>query len=101
MSTISGVLQPFGLSLVTDGIKKLKAVPDMARALQAKGTQLAHAVAEHVLVCYRSRDAAFPLDVVTSGPVEETVEAAGADASLQEAAKAVASRFHQHDGGEE
>jgi hypothetical protein len=48
-------------------------------------------VAEHVLMCFRSRDPAISLEPVVQGPAEEPAEAATAD--VEDAARAVADRF--------
>jgi chromosome segregation ATPase len=118
VSTISSVLQPFGLSFVrsklaartvnemlpelTAAVEKLVPLPEVvSEALETEGAELACAVAEHVLRCYRSRKPDFPLEPALSGPVEETAEEVGTDAGLQDAAKAVASRFERIPMGHE
>jgi hypothetical protein len=59
--------------------------------IEEEGRALAQAVAEHVLMCFRSRDPAISLEPVVQGPTEEP---AGAAASgVEDAARAVADRF--------
>jgi hypothetical protein len=48
-------------------------------------------VAEHVLMCFRNRDAAISLEPVVQGPAEEPAGAAAA--GVEDAARAVANRF--------
>jgi hypothetical protein len=48
-------------------------------------------VAEHVLMCFRSRDPAISLEPVVRGPTEEPTGAAAA--SVEDDARAVADRF--------
>jgi hypothetical protein len=52
---------------------------------------MAQAVAEHVLMCFHSRDPAISLEPVVQGPAEEPVEAT--TAGVEDAARAVADRF--------
>jgi hypothetical protein len=86
---------------LADFFKKLKALPDVvADELEGDGSQLAHVITEHMLVCFKSWDPACSLEVAISGSVEESLEAAGADVSLQEVAKAVAACFHHNTGQE-
>jgi hypothetical protein len=76
IESISTVLESFRLSLIQydttaetvnellpnlidDAIKKLRALPDVvSEELEEEGTQLAHAITEHILVCFRSKDLA-------------------------------------------
>jgi hypothetical protein len=48
-------------------------------------------VAEHVLMCFRSRDPNISLEPMVQGPAEEPAEAAVA--GVEDAARAVADRF--------
>jgi hypothetical protein len=59
--------------------------------LEAEGRTLAQAVAEHMLVCFRSRDPSISLEPVVQGPTEEPVEAARV--SVEDATRVVAERF--------
>jgi GAF domain-containing protein len=59
--------------------------------IEEEGRALAQAVAEHVLMCFCSRDPNISLEPVVQGPVEEPAEAAAAD--VEDAARAVADRF--------
>jgi biotin synthase-related radical SAM superfamily protein len=76
IDTISTVLQSIRLNPVrsdttaetvneilpelTDAIKKLRVVLDVVvEELEVNSNQLAHVIAEHVLMCYRSRDPTF------------------------------------------
>jgi hypothetical protein len=102
------VLASFGFSPVRTGGKAPEggaAVPllDSATAkisqledaigsrIEEEGRALAQAVAEHVLMCFRSRDPAISLEPVVQGPTEEPAEAAAA--GVEDAARAVADRF--------
>jgi hypothetical protein len=59
--------------------------------IEEEGHALAQAVAEHVLMCFRSRDPAISLEPVVQGSVEEPAEAT--TAGIEDAARAVADRF--------
>jgi hypothetical protein len=48
-------------------------------------------VAEHVLMCFRSRDPNISLEPVVQGPAEEPMETAAV--GVEDAARAVADRF--------
>jgi hypothetical protein len=48
-------------------------------------------VAEHVLMCFRSRDPNISLEPVVQGPAEEPAEVS--TAGVEDAARAVAERF--------
>jgi hypothetical protein len=59
--------------------------------IEEEGRALAQAVAEHVLMCFRSHDPAISLEPVVQGPAEEP---AGASAvGVEDAVRAVADRF--------
>jgi hypothetical protein len=58
---------------------------------EEEGRALAQAVAEHVLMCFRSRDPAISLEPVVQGLVEEPAEAAAA--GVEDAARSIADRF--------
>ena len=56
--------------------RRLKALPWAVQELASReGRGLAHAVAEHVLACYRSRDPNFSLEPAREGVVEAEEEA--------------------------
>jgi hypothetical protein len=59
--------------------------------IEEEGHALAQAVAEHVLMCFRSRDPAISLEPVVQGPAEEPAGAAAA--GVEDAACAIADRF--------
>jgi hypothetical protein len=59
--------------------------------IEEEGRALAQAVAEHVLICFRSRDPAISLEHVVQGSAEEPAEATAA--GVEDAARAVADRF--------
>jgi DNA repair exonuclease SbcCD ATPase subunit len=59
--------------------------------IKEEGRALAQAVAEHVLMCSRSRDPAISLEPVVQGPAEEPAEATAA--GVEDTARAVADRF--------
>jgi hypothetical protein len=59
--------------------------------IEEEGRTLAQAVAEHVLMCFRSCDPAISLEPVVQGPTEEPAEAAAA--GVEDAARAITDRF--------
>jgi hypothetical protein len=59
--------------------------------IEEEGCALAHAVAEHVLMCFRSRDPNISLEPVVQGPAEGPAGAAAA--GVEDAARTVADRF--------
>jgi hypothetical protein len=59
--------------------------------IEEEGHALAQAVAEHVLLCFRSRNPNISLELVVQGPTEEPAEAAAAD--VEDVAHAVADHF--------
>jgi hypothetical protein len=59
--------------------------------IEEEGRALAQAVAEHVLICFRSRDPVISLEPVVRGPVEEPVGATAA--GVEDAVCTVADRF--------
>jgi hypothetical protein len=102
------VLASFGFSPVrTDGVAPEDGVTvpllDSAAAkishledavgsrIEEEGRALAQAVAEHVLMCFHSRDPAISLEPVVRGPVEEPAGAAAT--GVEDAARVVADRF--------
>jgi hypothetical protein len=74
--------------------ERLETLPWAVQELAAReGRGLAHAVAEHVLACYRSRDPNFPLEPAREGVVEAEEEAARA--AVSSTASAVAAGFRR------
>jgi hypothetical protein len=59
--------------------------------LEEEGHALARAVADHVLMCFRSRDPSISLEPTVQGPVEGSTEAVRD--GVEDAARAVAERF--------
>jgi hypothetical protein len=59
--------------------------------IEEEGRALAQAVAEHVLMCFHSRDPNISLELMVQGPAEEPAEAAAA--GVEDVACAVADRF--------
>jgi hypothetical protein len=58
---------------------------------EEEGRALAQAVAEHVLMCFRSCDPAISLEPVVQGPAEEPAEAAAT--GVEDTARSIADRF--------
>jgi hypothetical protein len=61
--------------------------------LEEEGRALAQALADHVLMCFRSRDPGISLEPVVQGPVEGSAEAARD--GIEDAVRAVAERFER------
>jgi hypothetical protein len=61
--------------------------------LEEEGRALAQAVADHVLMCFRSRDPSISLESVVQGSIEGYAEAARDD--VEDAAHTVAERFER------
>jgi hypothetical protein len=61
--------------------------------LEDEGRALAHAVANHVLMCFWSRNPSISLEPVVRGPIEGSAEAARD--GIDEAARAVAEWFER------
>jgi hypothetical protein len=61
--------------------------------LEEEGRALAQAVADHVLMCFRSHDPRISLEPVVQGPVEGSAEATRD--GVEEAACAVVERFER------
>jgi hypothetical protein len=59
--------------------------------IEEEGRALAQAVAEHVLMCFRSRDPNISLEPVVQGTAEEPAEAIAV--GVEDAARAIADRF--------
>jgi hypothetical protein len=69
-------------------VKMLKLGEVVCYQLEAEGRVLAEKVAEHMLMCFQSRDPVVSLDPVILRPVARTEDAA--NSGVQEAAKVVA-----------
>jgi hypothetical protein len=59
--------------------------------LEEEGRALAQAVADHVLMCFRSRDPSISLEPVVQGPIEGSEEAARD--GVEDATRTVEERF--------
>jgi hypothetical protein len=59
--------------------------------LEEEGRALAQAVADHMLMCFRSRDPIISLELVMQGPIEGSAEAARD--GVEHVARAVAKWF--------
>jgi hypothetical protein len=97
---VDAVLASFGFSPVRTGgaapeggaAAKISQLEDaVGSCVEEEGRALAQAVAEHVLMCFRSRDPAISFEPVVQGPAEEPAGAAAA--GVEDAACAVADRF--------
>jgi hypothetical protein len=66
--------------------------------LETEGREVARAMVEYVLTCFRSHDPTIPLTPVLVGPVPETV--AAAREGVQEAVEIVAARFECFTGSD-
>jgi hypothetical protein len=83
-----GVMVPL---LDSAGTKISQLEDAVGSRIEEEGRALAQAVAEHVLMCFRSRDPNISLEPVLQGPAEEPAEAAAA--GVEDAARAVADHF--------
>jgi hypothetical protein len=72
---------------------KMSRLEEVVSGILEEGRALAKAVAEHVLLCFRSRDPQVSLEPVAQGPDTETEEAARV--GVQDATKLVAARFER------
>jgi hypothetical protein len=75
------------------GAKMLKLEEVVGGQLEAEGCAMVETVAEHVLICFWSRDLRFSLETVAQGPVVETEE--GARAGIQDTTKIIAAWFER------
>jgi hypothetical protein len=107
LGQVDVVLASFGFSPVrTDGAApeggvavplldsagaKISQLEDAVGSRIEEGRALAQAVAEHVLMCFCSRDPDISLEPVVQGLTEEPAEAAAT--GVEDAARAVADRF--------
>jgi hypothetical protein len=82
------------LSLLDSASIKMPELEDViGTRLEAEGRILAEAVAEHMLMCFRSQDPQVSLEPVVQGPTEEVQEAA--QDGVWETVKLVAERFER------
>jgi hypothetical protein len=65
----------------------------IASRLEEEGRALAHAVADHVLMCFWSRDPSISLEPAVQGPIEGFAEATRD--GVEDAARAIAERFER------
>jgi hypothetical protein len=80
------------VSLLDSAAAKISQLEDaVGSRIEEEGHALAQAVAEHVLMCFHSRDPAISLEPMVQGPAEEPVGAAAA--GVEDAACTVADRF--------
>jgi hypothetical protein len=80
------------VSLLDSAAVKISQLEDaVGSRIEDEGRALAQAVAEHVLMCFRSRDPAISLEPVVQGPTEEPAGAAAT--GVEDAARVVADRF--------
>jgi hypothetical protein len=83
-----GVVVPL---LDSAGVKISQLEDVVGSRIEEEGRALAQAVAEHVLMCFHSRDPAISLEPVVQGLTEEPAEAAAA--GVEDATRAIADRF--------
>ncbi|KAJ1253473.1 hypothetical protein BS78_K251800 [Paspalum vaginatum] len=88
------------LPVLDSAVEQLRRLDStLGERLETEGRELCRAVAEHLLVCFRSHDPAISVDPVFAGPVEEA-EAAARE-SVQEVVEVVAARFQRAPADEE
>jgi hypothetical protein len=86
----AGVVLPL-LDLAGTKISQLEEA--IGSHLEEEGRALAQAVADHVFMCFRSRDPSISLEPVVQGPIEGFAEAA--KDGVEDAAHVVAERFER------
>jgi hypothetical protein len=86
----AGVVLPL---LDSAGRKVPQLVEAIGSRLEEEGRTLAQAVADHVLMCFRSRDHSISLEPAVQGPIEGSAEAARD--GIEDAACSVAERFER------
>jgi hypothetical protein len=86
----AGVVLPL---LDSAGRKISQLVEAVGRRLEEEGRTLAQAMADHVLMCFRSRDPSISLEPVVQGPVEASAEVARDN--VEDAACAVAEQLER------
>jgi hypothetical protein len=75
------------------GVKMSEMEDVLSSRLEVEGCILVEAVAEHVLMCFRSQDPQVSLESVVQGPTEEVLEAV--QVGVWETVKLVAERFER------
>jgi hypothetical protein len=83
-----GVMVPL---LDSSGAKISQLEDAVGSHIEEEGRTLAQAVAEHVLMCFRSRDPNISLEPMVQGPTEEPAETVAT--GVEDAARAIADRF--------
>jgi hypothetical protein len=85
------------LSLLDSARVKMSQVEELiGDRLEEEGRVLAEVVAEHVLMCFQSREPHVSLEPVVQGPTEETGDVALA--GVHDIMRLVATQFeHQHE----
>jgi hypothetical protein len=82
------------LPLLDSVVRKISQLEEAVGShLKEEGYAVAQAVADHVLMCFRSHDPSISLEPVVQGPVEGSAEAARDD--VEDAPRAVAERFER------
>jgi hypothetical protein len=82
------------LPLLNSAGKKISQLEEaVSSRLEEEGRARAQTVADHVLMCFRSRDPSISMEPVVQGPVEGSVEVARDD--VVDAASAVAEWFER------
>jgi hypothetical protein len=90
-----GVVLPV-LDSTAERLQRLEST--VVERLETKGQEVAQAMVEYVLTCFRSHDPTIPLTPVLVGPVPETM--ATAREGVQEAVEIVAARFECFTGSD-
>jgi hypothetical protein len=90
MTPEAGVILPL-LDSTGRKISQLEEV--VGSCLEEEGRALAQAMADHVMMCFRSRDPSISLEPEVQGPVEGSAEAARD--GVEDAARAVIERFER------
>jgi hypothetical protein len=80
------------LSLLDSAGRKISQLEEVIGSrLEEEGCTLAQAVADHVLMCFRSRDPSISLEPAVQGPIKGFAEAARDD--VEDVACVIAERF--------
>jgi hypothetical protein len=86
----AGVVLPL---LDSTGRKISQLEEAISSRLEEEGRALAQVVADHMLICFQSRDPSISLEPAVQGPIERSVEATRD--GIEDAARAVAERFER------